>query len=309
MAFLFCGSAMLLKEQIDIFLDHLLYQKRYSEHTIKAYKNDLTAFADYVDVFYECSQSDQVNRRMIGSFIADQAELGIAPRSINRKLSSIQSFYNHGLKEGWVQQNPARNIQRPKVGKHLPKVVRSEQIDQLFDPSQFDDDFNGKRDHALLAMLYACGLRRQELIDLEMGDVDLARRQVKVLGKRNKERILPLGGPLINVLNEYLSYRRDQSGEASEARFFVTEKGGNMYPNLVYTIVKNYLSRVTTMEQRSPHVLRHTFATHLLNEGANLQSIKELLGHSSLGTTQVYTHTSLEKLKEVYKHAHPRSKK
>ena len=158
-------------------------------------------------------------------------------------------------------------------------------------------------------MLYACGLRRQELIDLTLEDVDLGRAQVKVLGKRNKERILPLGGPLVNHLKEYLTFRQEIPLDGAEGRFFVTEKGGKMYPNLVYTIVKNYLSRVTTMEQRSPHVLRHTFATHLLNEGANLQSIKELLGHSSLGTTQVYTHTSLEKLKEVYKHAHPRSKK
>ena len=297
-----------MKEQIEKFLDHLEFQKRYSEHTIKAYRNDLMAFADYLEVFYELSDPVQVSRRMISSFIADQAETGIAPRSIHRKLSSIQSFYNHGLKEGWVDQNPAKHIQRPKTSKHLPKVMRAEQIDALFSPEQFSDDFEGMRDHELLATLYACGLRRDELIGFKLKDWDESSGQLKVLGKRNKERILPMGEKLIQLIRQYRS-ERDRLDGLDTDHLFVTSKGQKMYPNLVYTIVKNYLSKVTKMEQRSPHVLRHTFATHLLNEGANLQSIKELLGHASLGTTQVYTHTSLEKLKDVYKNAHPRSKK
>ncbi|MEQ9186352.1 MAG: tyrosine-type recombinase/integrase [Cryomorphaceae bacterium] len=300
---------MPIKTNIEDFLDHLAYQKRYSVHTVKAYRTDLLAFADYLDVFYECTSLGEVTRRMISSFIADQAELGIAPRSIHRKLSAIQSFLNHGMKEAWVTKNPAKNIQRPKTSKHLPKVMRSEQIEALFAPEQFTEDFVGKRDHALLAVLYACGLRREELIELKKAEVDLHGGQLKVLGKRNKERLLPIGKSLIGLLQNYLEERQAIPGVQDTGQLFVTEKGQKMYPNLVYTIVKNYLSKVTTMEQRSPHILRHTFATHLLNEGANLQSIKELLGHSSLGTTQVYTHTSLEKLKDVYKHAHPRSKK
>ena len=300
---------MAIKTNIEDFLDHLAYQKRYSVHTVKAYRTDLLAFADYVEVFYESSALEEVTRRMISSFIADQAEIGIAPRSIHRKLSAIQSFLNHGMKEGWVAQNAAKHIQRPKTSKHLPKVMRSEQIDDLFSPKHFTDDFEGRRDHALLAVLYACGLRRDELIELKADDVDFSVGQLKVLGKRNKERILPIGASVVKLLQDYLLERKDVEGVAETSQVFVTAKGQKMYPNLVYTIVKNYLSKVTTMEQRSPHVLRHTFATHLLNEGANLQSIKELLGHSSLGTTQVYTHTSLEKLKDVYQTSSPKEQK
>lgn len=296
-----------MKDLVAKFLDYLSFQKRFSAHTIAAYRNDLNSFSDYVEVFFETIAIDEISRRMISSFIADLAESGISPRSINRKLSAIQSFFTYLIKEGLVDTNPAKNVQRPKTSSHLPSVMRSEQIDELFHPDQFNSDFEGTRDHAMLSVLYACGLRRDELINLKISDIDFHVGQLKVLGKRNKERILPIGQALTDVLKCYMNQRNQLS--PSEPFLFLTNKSQKIYPSLVYEIVKNYLSKVTTMKKRSPHVLRHTFATHLLNEGANLQSIKELLGHSSLATTQVYTHTSLEKLKDVYKQAHPRSKK
>jgi len=296
-----------VKDHIFKFLDYLTFQKRYSKHTITAYRNDLITFVDYVQVFFEIDEIQAITRRMVSSFIADLAESGISSRSINRKLSSIQSFFSFLIKEGIQESNPAKSVQRPKTSSHLPSVMRSEQIEQLFDPEQFSKDLQGKRDYALLSVLYACGLRRDELINLKISDIDFHVGQLKVLGKRNKERIVPIAPQLAQVLTNYIEERK--ALETSEPYLFLTSKAQKIYPSLVYDIVKNYLSKVTTMKKRSPHVLRHTFATHLLNEGANLQSIKELLGHASLATTQVYTHTSLEKLKDVYNQAHPRSKK
>ncbi|HAQ70884.1 tyrosine-type recombinase/integrase [Salibacteraceae bacterium] len=296
-----------MKDLIAKFLDYLSYQKRYSNNTIIAYRNDLNSFADYLEVFFETNDAGVVSRRMISSFIADLAESGISSRSINRKLSSIQSFYGFLLKEGPLEVNPAKSVQRPKTSSHLPSVMRSEQVEQLFEPNRFAANFEGRRDLALLSVFYACGLRRDELINLKVLDIDFHQSQLKVLGKRNKERIIPIAPELIKILRSYIDERGQVN--SSEPFLFLTGKAQKMYPSLVYEIVKNYLSKVTTMEKRSPHVLRHTFATHLLNEGANLQSIKDLLGHASLATTQIYTHTSLEKLKDVYNQAHPRSKK
>jgi len=296
-----------VKDLIAKFLDYLSYQKRYSNNTIIAYRNDLNSFADYLEVFFETNDAGVVSRRMISSFIADLAESGISSRSINRKLSSIQSFYGFLLKEGPLEVNPAKSVQRPKTSSHLPSVMRSEQVEQLFEPNRFAANFEGRRDLALLSVFYACGLRRDELINLKVLDIDFHQSQLKVLGKRNKERIIPIAPELIKILRSYIEERDEVN--SSEPFLFLTGKAQKMYPSLVYEIVKNYLSKVTTMEKRSPHVLRHTFATHLLNEGANLQSIKDLLGHASLATTQIYTHTSLEKLKDVYNQAHPRSKK
>ena len=296
-----------MKNLIAKFLDYLSYQKRYSNNTIIAYQNDLNSFVDYLEVFFETNDAGVVSRRMISSFIANLAESGISSRSINRKLSSIQSFYGFLLKEGVLQVNPAKSVQRPKTSSHLPSVMRSEQVEQLFDPNRFTRNYEGRRDLALLSVFYACGLRRDELINLKVSDIDFHQSQIKVLGKRNKERIIPIAEELIKLLRSYIDERDPVN--SSEPFLFLTGKAQKMYPSLVYEIVKNYLSTVTTMEKRSPHVLRHTFATHLLNEGANLQSIKDLLGHASLATTQIYTRTSLEKLKDVYNQAHPRGQK
>ena len=295
-----------MKEVVDSFLEYLEFQKRYSRHTITAYRSDLSSFCDYLALFYELDQIKEVSQRMVSSWVADLADSGIAPRSINRTLSAVQSFYEFAIRKSLFSKNPARLIQRPKTSNHLPSVVRSESIDNLFNEIEFESDFEGVRDRLILAVFYACGLRREELITLNLESIDEANFSIKVFGKRNKERILPIAPMLMKWIEEYLEVRQTIGAECSN--LFITLKGQKLYPSLVYQIVKKYLSQVTTMDKKSPHVLRHTFATHLLNEGANLQSIKELLGHSSLAATQVYTHTSLEKLKQVYQNAHPRSK-
>ncbi|GAB5538630.1 MAG: tyrosine recombinase XerC [Salibacteraceae bacterium] len=255
----------------------------------------------------DCTDIVGVQRTHVASFIAQLSELGLEPKSLNRKLSAVQSFFEWAIRNGLVETNPARNVKRPKAGSSLPSVVRIESIEKLFREIDFPSGFVGVRDRLIMSVLYACGLRRQELIELRLSSVSKSDRSLRVIGKRNKERLVPLSGDLINEIEVYEDLRGELESDADH--LFLTEKGKKLYPSLVYKIVKSYLSQVTPMEKRSPHVLRHTFATHLLNEGANLQAIKELLGHSSLASTQVYTHTSLDKLKDVYRKSHPRNKK
>ncbi|MEZ4721615.1 MAG: tyrosine-type recombinase/integrase [Flavobacteriales bacterium] len=288
-------------------MDHLSFQKRYSKHTVTAYRNDLYAFADFCETTFEISDLSNLNRRHISSFVAQLSEDGMLPRSINRKISAIQSLFEYAIRHQGLKKNPARNIVRPKTPEKLPSVLRSESIDTLFNRIEFADDFEGMRDRLMLTLFYACGLRREELINLNIDSIDFHDQSMKVLGKRNKERIIPVSKSMLNQIREYFELRN--SVASKDANLFITTKGKKLYPSLVYKTVKNYLSTVTTMDKKSPHVLRHTFATHLLNEGANLQSIKELLGHSSLASTQVYTHTSLDKLKDVYRKSHPRNQK
>jgi integrase/recombinase XerC len=295
-----------IKDHIDQFLDHLTFQKRYSVHTVTAYRGDLLEFADFVEVEFEILNISEIKRRHISSFIAQLSEKELKPKSINRKLSAVQSLFEYAIRHHGLSENPARNIQRPKTPTQLPTVLRSESIESLFNSVEFPNDFEGVRDRLLLFMFYACGLRREELINLTLKGVDFHDQSIKVLGKRNKERIIPIGVSLSNGIKDYMEIR--ETLMPLDSNLFITVRGKKMYPSLVYSIVKKYLSQVTTMDKKSPHVLRHTFATHLLNEGANLQAIKELLGHSSLASTQVYTHTSLEKLKEVYRKSHPRNK-
>lgn len=260
-----------------------------------------------MDLCFDVQSPASTDKRMISSFVADLIEAGLNPRSVNRKLSAIQSYFDFLVREDLIKSNPAKSITRPKTSQRLPSVLRKEQVEALFDGQLFPTDFTGLRDKAILELLYSCGIRRDELIGLKFENVNLGDHTIKVLGKRKKERVIPISGRLEKSFKEYMVAR--DCVELNTDSFFVTDSGNKLYPSLVYTIVKIYLSKVTTMDKRSPHVLRHTFATHLLNEGANLQSIKELLGHSSLAATQVYTHTSLEKLKDVYRNAHPRNKK
>lgn len=267
----------------------------------------MRTFADHIDLCFDIQSPSNTDKRMISSFVADLIEAGLNPRSVNRKLSAIQSYFDFLIREDLLKSNPAKSISRPKTSQRLPSVLRKEQVEALFDGQLFSNDFKGLRDKAILELLYSCGIRRDELIGLQFQNVNFESHTIKVLGKRKKERLIPISSRLEKSFKDYISAR--QSIVISSDRFFVTETGNKLYPSLVYAIVKIYLSKVTTMDKRSPHVLRHTFATHLLNEGANLQSIKDLLGHSSLAATQVYTHTSLEKLKDVYRNAHPRNKK
>jgi integrase/recombinase XerC len=260
-----------------------------------------------MDLCFDVQSPMNTDKRMISSFVADLIDAGLNPRSVNRKLSAIQSYFDFLLREDLIKANPAKAITRPKSSQRLPSVLRKEQVDALFDGQLFPLDFTGARDKAILELFYSCGIRRDELIGLKLDDVNLGEHTIKVLGKRKKERLIPISSRLEESFRDYMQVR--QGVEVNTDCFFVTDGGNKLYPSLVYNTVKIYLSKVTTMDKRSPHVLRHTFATHLLNEGANLQSIKELLGHTSLAATQVYTHTSLEKLKDVYRNTHPRNKK
>ena len=242
---------------------------------------------------------------MVRSWMADLSEVGIDNRSVNRKLSTLKSFYKFLVREGKIEVNPTSGIIAPKISKKLPSYVPEKDMESLFRDVEFENGFVGKRDRLVLEMFYATGMRRDELINLKVNGVNRRENTVKVLGKRNKERIIPLYEGVNEALEEYLEVRSDC--EPQDDHLFLTEKGKKIYPGLIYGIVKRYLEQITTIQKKSPHVLRHTFATHMLNNGADLNSIKELLGHANLSATQVYTHNSMEKLKSIYKQAHPKA--
>lgn len=284
------------------FLDYLWKEKRYSDHTIKAYKTDLQEFEEFLARFYE-EVLEKANHKMIRSWLASLMEAGTAAKSVRRKSSALKSFYKYLIKNGVVEQNPTTLVSLPKTERRLPKFVEEKEMHLLLDELVFEDSFEGKRDRVIIEMLYNTGMRQAELIGLEVSDVDFGLKQVKVLGKRNKERIIPLSPTFLETIKEYLAYRCHGETE----HLFLTSKGKKLYPKLLYNIVNHTLSQVTTLSQRSPHVLRHSFATHMLNNGAELNAIKELLGHASLSATEVYTHNSLEKIKSIYKQAHPRA--
>tara|TARA_Y100000589_G_scaffold306405_1_gene321125 strand:+ start:359 stop:1228 length:870 start_codon:yes stop_codon:yes gene_type:complete len=287
---------------IDDFLNYIAKEKRYSQHTIKGYKTDLIEFSDYThryfDLSIECS-----NHRVVRSWFAQMIEDGFKPRTIHRKSSSLKSFYKFLMVQGLLEKSPMDLVPLPKMDKKLPKFVEEKSLDVLLNELKFPDNFEGKRDKLILDLFYQTGIRQSELIGLTLKDVDFIQEQIKVLGKRNKERIIPVSSNLLETISEYVSYRKARS----VANLLLTSGGKKLYPKLVYNTVNKYLSKVTTLSQRSPHVLRHSFATHMLNNGAELNSIKELLGHVNLSATQVYTHNSMEKIKTIYKQAHPRA--
>jgi integrase/recombinase XerC len=232
---------------------------------------------------------------------------GIAPVSVHRKISCLRVFYRWLRKEGTIKTDPLEKVSLPKRKKTLPVFVSEEALDNLLDNDNFGDDFTGSRNRMIIEMLYLTGIRRSELAGLRINDIDVSGATVKVTGKRNKQRIIPLTGPFIKRLDDYVRLRNGITMTDNENWLFVTEKGNKIYDKCVYNIVKGYLSMVTTIEKKSPHILRHTFATHMLNRGADLNAIKEFLGHANLSATQVYTHNTFEKLKKIYKQAHPRA--
>lgn len=292
--------------ELDSFLNYLRYEKRVSNHTLTAYAGDLNDFYGYLKETYEIEAIQEVVHVHIRSWMVFLLEQGLVARSINRKVSTLKAFYKFLLRQGLVKANPTLRIVRPKVPKRLPTVVDGASMDKLLDELQFPDNYPGCRDKTILELFYGCGIREAELIGLKISDVDMFANQLKVLGKRNKERIIPFSALLRSQFQLYLHNRVEAHADAPEW-LFLTDKGKKMYPGLVYRIVHHYLSLVSTLTQRSPHVLRHTFATHLLDQGADLNAVKELLGHSSLAATQVYTHNSIEKLKEVYRKSHPKA--
>jgi integrase/recombinase XerC len=287
------------------YYSYLEYQKKYSVHTISAYVNDIEQFIFYLKSTFDFDDVLQATHVHIRSWIVHLMQAKITPRSINRKLSCLNSLYKFLIRRKVVKTNPLRKVQGPKESKKLPSYVKQTNLEKLLEQVEFDDTFNDIRDKAIIYTFYATGLRRAELIGLKHTDIDLEAMQLKVLGKRNKERIIPFSDGLLIVLKEYNGLKESTFPDNRIEAFFVTNKGLPLYPKFVYNLVKKHLSAVTTVDQRSPHTLRHSFATHMSNNGADLNSIKELLGHSSLNATQIYTHNSIEKLKE----AHPKAKR
>ncbi|MFT6849215.1 MAG: integrase/recombinase XerC [Sphingobacteriales bacterium] len=289
------------------FFTFLEFEKRYSLHTIKAYESDLKQFSDFSGEVFEVSSFVEVTHSIVRSWIVSLMDQDVAARSIHRKISTLQSYFNFLIREKQVEKNPMTKVQRPKVGRKLPSFVEEEQLNNLFDNDLFPADFEGVRNRVLIELLYGTGMRRAEVCGLKEMDFDLSGSTVRVLGKRNKQRIVPLHIELVNQIKKYLIEKKSLFSSNNKDEFFVTLRNQPIYPELVYRVVQKYLSLVTTSKKRSPHVLRHTFATHLLNKGADLNAIKELLGHSSLAATQVYTHNTIDKLKSIYNQAHPRA--
>jgi integrase/recombinase XerC len=291
------------------FLSYLKYEKRYSAHTLKAYETDLAQFFEYIRTEYGEVPLAEITHFFIRSWIVSLIDKGVSPRSVNRKITSLKSFFRFQIKESRLAQNPMAKIQSPKVGKRLPVFIDENRMGNLFEEIEFSDDFMGKRDRTMLEMFYGTGMRLSELIGLKVNDFNLSQQTVKVLGKRNKERIIPVGITLCESLKSYLADRKiylvSKSSECGN--LFVDNRAKTLYPKFVYRTIRKYLGMVTTGEKRNPHVLRHTFATHMLNNGAEINAVKELLGHASLAATQVYTHNTIEKLKNIYKQAHPKA--
>ena len=289
------------------FFDYIELEKRFSKHTIGAYINDINQFHDFLNAHYTIETDADITFQSIRAWMVSMLDAEITPRSVNRKLSCLKSYFKYQLRQKTIVSNPMLKVIAPKVGKKLLQVVPEQHLERLFTDIDFGTDFKGIRNKLIIELLYTCGLRRGELLGLTIKDIDLSNYTLRVLGKGNKERIVPFARPLALNMEQYMVLRK-QTFENSSSALFLTDKGEPMYEKYVYNIVHRYLGQVTTIEQRSPHVLRHSFATHLSDAGADLNAIKELLGHSSLAATQVYTHNTIEKLKRVYEQAHPKSK-
>lgn len=293
-------------DNLDRFLEYLLSEKHFSEHTKVAYENDISSFKVFLKNDYECNDIIQCTPLMIRSWAAKMMSESQKSTTVRRKLSALRSFFKYLEREQIIETNPMQKVITPKLVKPLPDFIPESQIDHLLDPHLFPEDFSGIRDRLMLEMLYATGVRRSELINLKDRDIDLHQNQITVLGKGNKERIIPLISKMNALIVSYLQ-ERDKLFERKTESFLITDAGKKLYDNFVYRKAQHYISLITTIKHNSPHVLRHTFATHLLNEGAEINAVKELLGHASLAATQVYTHNTAEKLKKVYKQAHPRA--
>jgi len=291
---------------IQSFIDYLRFEKRYSAHTVKAYTDDLNQFFTYCSTQYDLTELQTVTTTIIRSWMASLTEKELNPRSINRKLSSIRSFYAHGRRTGIFQKNPATSIQVLKTAKRLPAYIEEGQMNDLFQHVEFPENWNGYTERLILEILYQTGIRVSELVNIRENHISQSLHSLKVLGKGNKERIIPVGSLLLEKVVEYNQRKVLFPERESEGFLLENEKGRKLNTRLVYSIVKKYLSLVTTAEKKSPHILRHSFATHLTNHGADLNAVKELLGHSSLAATQVYTHNSIEKLRNIHKKAHPK---
>ena len=295
-----------LEAHINRFLDHLKFEKRYSAHTIKSYGEDLSQFSTFLQEQQDGVMIGEVNAFQVKGWMAGMAEAGIEPRSINRRLSCLKSFFRFLHREGSVPANPTSPVRLLRTGKRLPSYIEKADLATLFNHVGFPEGREGATHRLALALLYGCGLRVSELVGLKDRHVDLGQGVLKVLGKGNKERVIPLGPELSEAISEYRKVRADGELDGLAETLLVAPSGKPLVARQAYAFVRSYLSLVTTAEKKGPHVLRHSFATHLMNNGADLNAVKELLGHSSLAATQVYTHNSIEKLRDVHRKAHPR---
>ena len=292
---------------LDSFFKYLQFEKRYSPRTISSYRNDLTQFQDFLTNTFEEEDASQATHGLVRSWIVQLVESKIEARSINRKIACLRSFYKFCLKEEVIDKSPMTKIKILKTQKKLPQFVNEGDMTKLLDQISFESSFEGLRDRAIIELFYGTGIRLAELISLKERQVNLHERTIKVLGKRNKERVVPFSKSLVAIIEGYQKVRNREVEVRDHGNLFVTKSGAPLYPMMVYRIVKKYLDLFTSVEKRSPHVLRHSFATHLLNKGAEINAVKDLLGHSSLAATQVYTHNSMEKLKKVFDQAHPKA--
>ncbi len=291
-------------------MDYLRFEKRLSPHTLRAYETDLSQFFSFLTVTYDIKAFQEVKHLHVRAWIVELVQQQVANRSINRKISALKSLYRYLKKHQLVDVNPIAKVNAPKIGKRLPAVVQKKELEQLFSALVQAEGFSLVRDYTILALLYHTGIRRSELMQICLGDIDFHGCTIRVMGKGAKERLIPFSGHLAKILRKYIDLRKETFDNAvigTIPEVLLTDKGKPLYPKYIYNKVKQYLSIVTTLEQRSPHVLRHSFATHLSDNGAPLNAIKALLGHSSLAATQIYTHNSIDRLRAIYQKAHPKA--
>lgn len=288
---------------IEEYIKYLKFEKRYSNHTLLAYQNDLESFELFCDFRYHI-EIKQATHQIIRDWFSSLMDDNVNAKSIRRKASALNGYFKYIIRSGDVIISPMDKVPLPKIIKRLPQFVEEKNMLNLLEADYFEDNEQGVRDFTIISIFYHTGIRLSELINLKESDIDFSKKVLKVTGKRNKQRIIPFSDELLETVLKYITYR---GVEVDGGYLFGTNKMKKMYPNLLYRVVNKYLSSVTTLTQRSPHVIRHTFATHLLNNGAELNAIKELLGHANLSATQVYTHNSMEKIKSIYKQAHPRA--
>lgn len=292
---------------VNSFLKYISFEKRYSKHTVSSYQNDLGQFQLFLQDKFQVNQLADTTQLMVRSWVLSLMDDSLSARTVNRKIASLRSFFKFLLKREAISKDPTSKIRSLKTGKELPSFADEHEFSVFLDNMNFPDSFEGRRDQLILEMLYGTGIRLAELLGLKVLDINESQSTIKVLGKRNKERIIPISKTLYEMTMRYVHEKNHVFSHDHNSYLIVNRNGGQAYPMLIYRTVKKYLNSVTSLDKKSPHALRHTFATHLLNKGADLNAVKDLLGHSSLAATQVYTHNSLEKLKSVFDQAHPKA--